>query len=317
MSAQSSRRVVVTGSSGKMGRACVADLLAHGYDVYSVDSVQPAVPGARQASIIADLTDFGQTIDAISACDSGQTRVHAVVHLAAIPAPRKKPNAALFSNNTLSDYNVFESCKRLGIKHVVYASSETVLGLPFDTPPPYVPVDEEYAPRPESAYSLSKVLSETMAQQLCRWDPELKMFGLRLSNIMEPRDYEAFPTHQSDPMRRKWNLWGYIDARDAAQAIRLSIESPLKGAEVFIIANSDTVMLRSSQELLAEVFPGVPIRGSLTTHQTLLSNEKAKRMLGFAPQFSWRDHTGLPSPEERKDGSPAAGVAGSSRRMEL
>ncbi len=90
---------------------------------------------------------------------------------------------------------------------MVFASSETVLGLPFDTPPPYAPVDEEYYPRPESAYSLGKLVDETIARQFARWDPELKIAGLRFSNVMDVEDYKAFPSFDSDPKKRKWNLW--------------------------------------------------------------------------------------------------------------
>lgn len=278
-------KVIVTGGSGKAGRACVADLIAHGYDVLVIDQV---VPSPRQcASIIADLTDFGQTLDAISGGNGLNHGVDAIVHLAAIPAPRLHPNAATFRNNTLGDYNVFEAARQLGIKNIVWASSETVLGLPFDTPPPYVPVDEEYAGRPESAYSLSKLLSETMAQQFCRWDSELKIIGLRFSNVMEEGDYAHFPGFKDNPKSRKWNLWGYIDARDAAQAVRKSIEAPIKGAEVFIIANHETVVGIPNQALLAEFFPDVPVTKALSDNETLLSIEKAKRVLGYEPQHSW------------------------------
>jgi len=279
-------KVIVTGGSGKAGRACIKDLLAHGYEVLSVDHVRPAEQLCEFISV--DLTDYGQTIDALTATDRGPNRAHAVVHLAAIPAPRLFPNAYTFRNNTLSDYNVFEASRRLGIKNIVWASSETVLGLPFDTPPPYVPIDEDTS-RPESAYSLSKLLSETMAQQFCRWDPELKIIGLRFSNIMEPQDYAHFPGFDSDAGRRKWNLWGYIDARDAAQAIRKSLEAPITGAEVLIIANADTVMSRPNDELLAEVFPGVPVKTEFGPNETLLSIEKARRIIGYEPQYRWRD----------------------------
>jgi nucleoside-diphosphate-sugar epimerase len=188
----------------------------------------------------------------------------------------------------LSTYNVFEAARQLGIKNIVWASSETVLGLPFATPPPYVPVDEEYPGRPESAYSLSKLLGEEMAKQFCRWDPELKIIGLRFSNVMEPTDYARFPSFQDDAAKRKWNLWGYIDARDAAQAVRLALESNLKGAEVFIIANADTVMNRSNDELLKELYTGVPRKRGFGPNETLLSIEKARRVLGYKPQYSWR-----------------------------
>jgi nucleoside-diphosphate-sugar epimerase len=281
------KKIIVTGGRGKAGRACVEDLLGNGYSVLVLDRVAPSQP--RCPFTIVDLTDFGQTMDAISGGERGGAHgIFAIVHLAAIPAPRLLPNAITFANNACSDYNVLESARQLGIRNIVWASSETVLGLPFDEPPPYVPVDEEYSPRPESAYSLAKVLTETMAKQFCRWDPEMKIIGLRFSNIMEPHDYACFPGFDGDAQTRRWNLWAYIDARDAAQAIRKSVESPMKGAEVFIIANADGVMSRANAELLTEVFPGVPHKRPFGPNETLLSIDKARRMLGYEPQFSWR-----------------------------
>lgn len=280
-------KVLVTGGSGKLGRAVLRDLVAHGYDVTNIDQQRLDDPICR--SIKIDLTDFGEVASAIlGGVDERGGPFDAVVHLAAIPAPGLSANARTFANNVPTSYNVFEACRLAGITNVVFASSETVLGLPFDTPPPYVPVDEEYYPRPESAYSLGKLLDETMAAQYCRWNPELRMVGLRFSNVMYPEDYKAFPGFDSDPKSRKWNLWGYIDARDGAQAVRRAIQADFKGFEAFIIANADTVMTRSNMSLLAEVFPTVPQRGNITTNGTLLSIDKAKRMLGYSPQYSWR-----------------------------
>jgi len=178
----------------------------------------------------------------------------------------------------------------LGIKNVVFASSETVLGLPFETPPPYAPVDEEYHPRPETAYSLGKLVDETIAQQFARWDPALKIVALRFSNVMDVEDYQAFPRFDADARKRKWNLWSYIDARDGAQAVRKALEARFTGFEAFIIANADTVMNRPNASLMAEVFPGVELRPGMTANGTLLSIEKARRMLGYHPEHSWRDH---------------------------
>jgi nucleoside-diphosphate-sugar epimerase len=81
-----------------------------------------------------------------------------------------------------------------------------------------------------------------------------------------------------DPHLRKWNLWGYVDARDVAQSCRLALEGDIKGAEVFIIAAADTVMNRPNRELLAEVFPDVPLRGEIGEFETLLSIKKAQRV---------------------------------------
>jgi nucleoside-diphosphate-sugar epimerase len=279
-------RVVVTGGSGKLGRACVADLVEHGWDVVVFDRVASRVPGAGFVRV--DLTDYGQVVDALHGVEDRYRSVDALVHLAAVPAPGLLPDAATFANNMNASYHVFAAARRVGVRNIVWASSETVLGLPFDTPPPYLPVDEDYPPRPESTYSLVKTLEERMAAELCRWHPDLKMIGLRFSNVMEPHDYEHFPSYDADPLARKWNLWGYIDARDGAQAVRTALQYAATGMEVFIIANADTVMSRSSASLAAEVFPRVEVRRELGEHETLLCIDKARRVLGYEPAHSWR-----------------------------
>jgi nucleoside-diphosphate-sugar epimerase len=253
------------------------------------DRVRPADLPGGSTFVLVDLTNYGQVLDALLGVEERYDRINALVHLAAIPAPGIVPNHATFANNMNATWNTVTAGRRAGIKNIVWASSETVLGLPFDTPPPYVPVDEDYPPRPESTYSLVKTMEETMAAQLCRWDPELKMLGLRFSNVMRPEDYAGFADFQHDAARRKWNLWGYIDARDGSQAIRLALESDLTGCEIFVIANADTVMERSNTELLAECFPDVEVRGDMDHNDTLLSIDKARRLLGYEPQHSWRD----------------------------
>ena len=281
-------RVLVTGGSGKLGRACVRDLVEHGYDVVNADRVPS--PDDVAPLVRLDLEDFGEVLQALGGVDDRYESVDAVVHLGAIPAPGLVPNQTVFRLNTTSTYNVFEAARRLGIDNVVWASSETVLGLPFDVPPPYIPVDEEYPGRPESAYSLSKLVGETMAEQFCRWNPRQKIACLRFSNVMDPEDYAEFPDFDADASARKWNLWGYIDARDGAQAIRLALEADITGAERFIIANADTVMSRPNPELVAEVFGGVELRADgLGANDTLLSIDKARRLLGYEPAHSWRD----------------------------
>jgi nucleoside-diphosphate-sugar epimerase len=284
-------RIAVTGGSGKLGRAVVDDLLAHDHEVANLDRIPSTDPRAPFTRV--DLADFGQVAGALSAVDDRYDRLDAVVHLAAIPGPGMAPDAAIFANNVLSTYNVFQAARMADIKNIVWASSETVLGLPFDEPPQYVPVDEEVPVRPATAYSLGKTLDEAMARQFCRWDPEAKAIGLRFSNVMEVADYAAFPAFDDDPLLRKWNLWSYIDARDGAQAVRLALELETTGMDVFIIASPDTVMRRPNAELLDEVFPGVTRKRQLEANETLLSIEKARRVLGYAPRHSWRDAAGV------------------------
>jgi UDP-glucose 4-epimerase len=279
--------VIVTGSQGRLGRAVVERLTADGHHVHGLD-VAPARAAGDYTR--ADLTDYGQVVDALFGVQDRYHGVDAVVHLAAIPAPGQHTDVATFHHNMAITFNVFQAAKRAQVSKVVYASSETVLGLPFAIDPPYLPVDEEYDARPESNYSLVKHLEEQMAIQFCRWDPALSIIALRFSNVMYPEDYAAFPSFDAEPRSRLWNLWGYIDARDGAQAVARSLAYQPPGFERFVIANSDTVMSRSSASLASEYFPAVTVTKELGEHETLLSIDKARRLLGYEPQYTWRDY---------------------------
>ncbi|TVR54537.1 MAG: NAD(P)-dependent oxidoreductase [Puniceicoccaceae bacterium] len=278
------KSIAVTGGSGKAGAFVVRHLLESGYRVLNLDRARPAQsPGGR--FLQTDLTHYGETVDALSGVD-------AVIHLAAIPAPDLRPDEVTFRENIASTYNVFQAARVHRLQRVVWASSETVLGLPFvDPPPAYAPVDEDTPPLPQSAYSLSKAAGETLATHFARWTGVAHP-GLRFSNVMRPEDYAGFHAWQDDPNLRRWNLWGYIDGRDVAQGCRLALEQPdLAGAEIFILAAADTVMKQPSAALMAAVYPDVPLKRPLTGNESILSIDKARRLLGYDPAHSWRDST--------------------------
>lgn len=246
----------------------------------------------------ADLTDYGQALEALKGTE-------AVIHLANIPAPGICTPAVTFAANVTMNFNVFHAAASLGLSRVVWASSETTLGLPFGVspeeepfletaapPPRYAPVDEEHYPVPTMTYALSKVASEAIAEHMARW-AGVPFVALRFSNIMSPDDYQEFRSVWPDPHARKWNLWGYVDARDVAAACRLAFEAPAEavaGSQAFIIAAADTVMNRPSRDLLAEVFPAVPLTGEVAEYGSLLSIAGAGGLLGYQPRHSWRDH---------------------------
>jgi nucleoside-diphosphate-sugar epimerase len=282
-------RVVVTGGSGKVGRAVLSELLARGHEVLNVDRTPPEATGAAAAApfLPADLTDYGQTLEALSGAEL-MSDVEAVVHLAAIPSPTHATPDVVFATNIRSTHTVFSAAVRLGLRRVVWASSETTLGTPFRHPPDYVPVDERHTLRPESSYALSKVLGEEMARQFSRWSA-IPFVGLRFSNVMERADYDEFPSWWDDARLRSWNLWSYVDESHAGQSVRLALESDTQGAQAFVIAAADTVMRRPSRELMAEVYPGVPVADKVTGHDALLDIDSARAVLGYDPQFSWRE----------------------------
>jgi len=248
--------------------------------------VPPGGDDQRAEFLRADLTDYGQAVEVLSGVD-------AVIHLANIPAPGLRTPSETFNQNMMMNFNVFQAASQGGVARVVWASSETTLGLPFDVPPRYAPVDEDHYPVPTSTYALSKVASETIATEIAQWSG-IPFIALRFSNILGPADYPRFPSFWEKPAERKWNLWGYIDERDAAMACRLALEADstaFAGQNAsFIIAAADTVMTQPTAELMRRVFPGVPLRGPIAGNDTLLSIESARRVLGFQPRHSWRGH---------------------------
>jgi nucleoside-diphosphate-sugar epimerase len=276
-------RVLVTGASGKAGKWVVRDLVDAGHDVLATD-IAPALPECPAPFTRADLTDYGQTIAILDGME-------AVAHLANIPAPGLFTPAHTLNTNNAMNSNVFLAAADRKLRRVVWASSETTLGLDFEVPPRYAPLDEAHYPLPTTTYSLSKVVAETMAEQVSSWSG-IPFVALRLSNVIDPPDYQLFPTYWPDAWARKWNLWGYIDGRDAASAFRHALDASTEGAVSAIVANDETVMDRPSLDLLHEVFPGVEVTRQIDTYQTLLANDRAKELFGWAPSHSWRQELG-------------------------
>jgi nucleoside-diphosphate-sugar epimerase len=284
--------VAVTGASGKTGRHVVSHLLDEGFSVRAIDVV--GIPGDRgpladlgAPLLRADLCDYGQTVDALDG-------VEAVVHLAAIPAPGFFTDAHTLATNTTMNSNVFLAAAKLHLQRVVWTSSETVLGVPFgDTPPDYLPLDEDHAPKPGSAYALSKVLGEVTAEHISAWSG-IPFVALRISNVHEPADYAKVPSYWAEPRSRQFNLWAYIDVRDVAAACRLALTAPVSGAKSYVIAAQDNLMDRLSHDLVHTALPDVPLRRPLIGQESLLSSERARVELGFVAQHSWRDAVAPP-----------------------
>ncbi len=284
--------IAVTGAHGKAGRAAVAELLAHGYQVHASDLAGPVGRNSDLGcpTMRVDLTDYGQALQALSGVD-------AVVHLANIPEPGMYPPAETLNRNTAANHNVFLAAAALKLQRVVWASSETTLGLPFggsdkagerDGELHYAPVDEDHFPYPSSTYALSKVLGEQAAAHVSGWSG-VPFVGLRITNIFTADQYQQVPDYWADARLRRWNLWGYVDARDVAAACRNALEADTTGSINVIIAAADTIMNRPSADLLDEVFPGLERRAEVSGHETLLGIEGARELIGYRPAHSWRD----------------------------
>ena len=293
-------RVFFTGGSGKAGKHAILHLQAQGHQVVNIDKVPS---GLDVPELLVDLTDAGQVFGAMSQyadfpdldIGDGVQRYDAVVHFAAVPRILIGTDGECFRINTLSTHNVIEAAAKLGIRKVIFASSETTYGVCFahgEVKPLYVPVDEEHPTVPHDSYAMSKVCNEVTAKSF-QARTGYDIYGLRINNVIEPHEYaENFPDYLADPATRRRNIFAYIDARDLGHMVDCCLKTDGLGYQVFNVSNDDMSVSISSDEVKASFYQGVEERGTMGPDETFYSNAKAKRMVGFAPKHSWRDVLG-------------------------
>jgi nucleoside-diphosphate-sugar epimerase len=276
-------RILITGSSGKLGRATAERLRADGHEVLGVDLT--GTPGTGFTRV--DLQDYGQVLDTMLGVTARHTGLDAVVHLAAVPVNGVVPDATTFHNNVTATFNVAFAAHRAGIRRVVVASSITAMGFPFEVAPPALPVDETYTAA-FNTYGLGKVVEEAMFGQLVGWDPELSITALRYTNVVGDGEWDSF-ARASDPTYRRDLLGTYVDARDGADAVAAALTHGTPGFEAYAIAAPDSGVDIPSPELAAQWFPGVPVAADLGPTDALVSSAKAARDLGWTATRLWRD----------------------------
>ena len=291
-------RILFTGGSGKAGKHSVAYLLEQGHSVLNLDQVNFDHP--KVLTRLADITDAGQVFDVMGsyanydelAQGAGVPKFDAVVHFAAVPRLLMTSDNECYRVNTLGTYNVIDAAIKMGVRKVIFASSETTYGICFadgEVKPDYLPIDEEHPTIPEDSYAMSKVVNEATAQSFQR-RTGIDIYGLRINNVIEPHEYvEIFPAFMKNPDLRRRNIFSYIDARDLGQMVQKCLQTDGLGYQVFNVSNDDHSVGLTSEELIKTYYQHVPLK-TKDIPKSFYSNEKAKRLLGFEPRYSWRDY---------------------------
>ena len=276
-------RLLVTGGSGRLGRWVVEELRSdHEVVVAGLEETPPpdAVrPGVRYEQ--ADLTDA----EAVARVAEG---AEAIVHLAAIPSPLGREPEDVFANNMTSTFNVVEAAIRQDAQKVIYSSSGSALGFAFrfrEMVPDYMPMDEEHPLRPQDAYGLSKWLGEEILEAATR-RTGIRTIVLRPTSVIGPEDYaERVPRM----LNNGGGILAYVDARDFARAVRAALDDTEIEHDRFFITADDAMSREPLATAFPRRFPGSEAAcAGLTGTEGPISCAKAKRMLGYRPQHSWR-----------------------------
>ena len=274
--------IIVTGGAGRLGQRVIRELLAHDYTVLSVDRQPPDSTPCR--FLQADLTKANSVHDALRGA-------RAVIHLGAVPGPTAEAAATIYENNVISTYHVLESAAAHGLKKVVFASSVFALGWHPDPEvywPQYVPVDEDHPLTPFEAYGLSKQIGEHICATVSRRSG-MPTVSLRIMNVIQEDGYGVLPwTTPTKQCGERFVFWPYVDVRDAATACRLALEAETTEHEALFIAAEDIRFDATTEVLLREFAPQVEIRTPLQGKASVVSIQKAQRLIGYQPKNSWQ-----------------------------
>jgi nucleoside-diphosphate-sugar epimerase len=277
-------RILVTGSSGLLGRHVAEALVQAGHTVTGLDIATPPA-GSLWTHVTADAGSLAIVTELGIASD-------ALVHIAAIPRPTGRAASDVFGINMAAMYAAVEAARLCRIPRFVYASSFSVLGYPFfekRVVPPYLPVDEGHPAGAQDVYATTKWLGEEMVESAVRRGV-FDAISLRMPWIQTPETFHA----AVGPRRRQHDaardLWAYLDARDAADAFVAAVERPVTGHLRLFLSAADSYMDRPTADLVTEAYPGVPVKAPLDGNAALISSKVARAALGFVPRYSWRDY---------------------------
>ena len=278
-------KILVTGGMGKVGRFVVRELLdTRGGRVPHHVTVLDRTPGPERSPakcLIGDIQDLGQVMDAAAGCD-------AVIHLAGIHNPNIATTSLTYQTNVNGTFNVHHAAFRLGIRRVISASSNAVVGWSYDPnfEPDYLPIDEAHALRPTDVYGLSKEIGETIAGSYARKGVETVV--LRPSGVVTPEALDQMK-QQGGREPNGFFAYSYVDARDLARAFRLAVEQPIASGTVLFVVADDTTVAEPLCELYPRLRPSIGDKAKrLTDSRAAYSNLRAKELLGWQPAHSWR-----------------------------
>jgi nucleoside-diphosphate-sugar epimerase len=291
--------VLVTGGCGFVGSEVVRHLMALGKTVTALDCIPPEAP---VATIQADLTDASGLRMALA----GRT-FDAIIHLASLPGDTGDPEQMVRVNvNGLQ--NLLEYARQVPVGRFVLTSSvsayEWYPATPFN-PPDYMPVDEEHPCRPKDMYSTTKRIQELLALTYYH-GYKVPVTALRLSAVVAPqgrgggRSWREFASQLAGGKRIQIphfspeELCHYVDRRDVARMHCVVAEHPAAVGQIFNCCGPAPTRGSEFAAFVEREVPEIQVEYGYAWSmaqggEVAFSMAKAKRLLGFEPQYDMAD----------------------------
>lgn len=278
-------KVLVTGASGKLGRASCSALVAHGHEVRALDvRFRPGVAVRLELGDLKDELDVYRHVEGMDA----------VVHLGnhpniwAGPSPQR-----ILWENTAMNINVFRAARELGVERLVFASSVQVM-FPFEEGRDagaeairYLPLDGDVPANPgTNEYGLSKEFGERLLEETSRREPAMVCAALRFPGLATEQRQQQMDRWAK--VSRQW-LWlgeglSHLYFEDAADLIVACLDKLAPGYHRFFPAISIDLIDKAPSAIARELYPKAEIRRSLDDLGSLVDVSRITELTGWRPE---------------------------------
>jgi len=273
-------RVLVTGSSGRLGAVTVQHLRTHGHDVTGTDLIP-----AETTDALIDILNK----DAVLAITQN---IDAIIHTAAIHGKHYElnyPREAFIDVNIYGTLNLLNACIANGVQKMLYTSTTSIYGDAMVDANQAVWVDEELPIKPRDIYDITKQTAEQLCKDFFYREP-LQTSVYRVGRFLP----------ETDNLKLNHRLYRGLDERDGAEGLRLALEQTFSAFEIFNITSSSPFkkdeLIQLKQNPLETIRKHYPQAESIyqskgwelpkSIDRVYVSN-KAKRYFGYEPKFTF------------------------------
>ncbi|GGH17058.1 NAD-dependent epimerase/dehydratase family protein [Mucilaginibacter phyllosphaerae] len=273
-------KILVTGSSGRLGSVTVKYLRQCGYLVHGVDLVP------------ADTTDELIDIKNRDAVEASTRGIDAIIHIAAIHGRHYElnyPREAFVDANIYGTLNLLNACVKNNIRQFLYTSTTSIYGNAMVDADKAVWVDELLAEQPRDIYDITK----QTAEQLCKdffYQEGLQTSVYRVGRFLP----------EPDNLKINHRLYRGLDERDGAQALKLALAVRFEEFEVFNISSGSPFgkdelveVKKSPKEVILRHYPqaGEIYRAKNWAFPESIDRvyvcDKARQLLGYQPKYTF------------------------------